>query len=65
MIAAAKRGTRALGIEYNPDMVELSKRNADKAGVAERATFVKGDIFAADFSKATVLTISAHVGGGP
>ena len=33
VITAAKRGARALGIEYNPDMVELSKRNAEKAGV--------------------------------
>ena len=34
VIAAAKRGARALGVEYNPDMVELSRRNAEKAGVA-------------------------------
>src|ERR1051325_11074999 len=37
VIAAAKRGARALGIEYNPDMVELSKRNATAAGVGEKA----------------------------
>src|SRR5690349_7271702 len=36
VIAAAKRGARALGVEYNPDMVELSKRNAAEAGVADR-----------------------------
>lgn len=57
VIAAAKRGARALGIEYNPDMVELSRRNAAKAGVAERASFVQGDIFASDLSKATVITL--------
>ena len=57
VIAAAKRGARALGIEYNPDMVELSKRNAAAAGVADKATFVKADIFESDFSKATVITM--------
>jgi hypothetical protein len=46
-----------MGIEYNPDMVELSKKNAAAAGVAAKATFVKADIFESDFSKATVLTL--------
>ena len=57
VIAAAKRGARALGIEYNPDMVELSKRNAEKEGVAGKANFVKADIFESDFSQATVITM--------
>jgi precorrin-6B methylase 2 len=57
VITAAKRGARALGIEYNPDMVELSKRNAAAAGVTDRATFVKADLFETDFSKATVITM--------
>ena len=57
VITAAKRGARALGIEYNPEMVELSKRNAEKAGVAERAQFMKADLFETDFSKATVITM--------
>ncbi len=57
VIAAAKRGARGLGVEYNNDMVELSKRNAAKEGVAERAQFVQGDMFQADFSKATVLAL--------
>ena len=57
VIAAAKRGARGRGVEYNPDMVELSKRNAEKAGVADKATFVQGDMFAADFSDATVLAL--------
>lgn len=57
VIAAAKRGARALGIEYNPDMVELSRRNAEKEGVGGRARFVRGDIFESDFSEATVLTL--------
>jgi hypothetical protein len=57
VITAARRGIKAHGIEYNPDMVELSKRNAEKAGVADRATFVHADIFESDFSQATVLTL--------
>jgi SAM-dependent methyltransferase len=57
VITAAKRGAKAHGIEYNPDMVELSKSNAEKEGVAGKATFVKADIFESDFSNATVLTL--------
>jgi len=57
VITAAKLGATAHGIEYNPDMVELSKRNAEKAGVTGKATFAKADIFASDFSKATVITM--------
>lgn len=57
VITAARRGIRALGIEYNPDMVELSKRNAAKAGIGDRASFVKADLFESDFSKATVITM--------
>jgi precorrin-6B methylase 2 len=57
VIAAAKRGARAMGVEYNPDMVELSKKNAQEAGVSDRATFVKADLFETDFSKATVVTM--------
>ncbi len=57
VIAAAKRGARATGFEFNPDMVALSKKNAEKAGVSEKANFVNADIFASDFSKATVITM--------
>ena len=57
VIAAARRGARALGIEFNPDMVKLSKANAAKEGVSNRATFMKADLFKADFSKATVITM--------
>jgi len=57
VITAAKRGARALGIEYNPDMVELSRRNAEKEGVTARATFMKADLFETDFSKASVITM--------
>ena len=44
VIAAAKRGARAMGVEYNPDLVQYSKQNAEKAGVAGKATFVQGDM---------------------
>jgi len=57
VITAAKRGARALGVEYNPDMVELSRHNAEKEGVAGKATFVKADLFETDFSRATVITM--------
>lgn len=57
IIAAAKRGARGIGVEFNPDMVALSRRAAEQAGVAERATFVEGDMFEADISKASVLAL--------
>jgi precorrin-6B methylase 2 len=57
VITAAKRGARAMGIEYNPDMVELSKKNAAAAGVSDRAAFAKADLFESDFSKAQVITM--------
>jgi SAM-dependent methyltransferase len=57
VIEAAKRGARAHGVEFNPDLVELSRRNALAAGVAERATFTHGDMFEADISKATALPL--------
>ena len=57
VIAAAKRGARALGVEFNADMVKLSTQRAIEAGVGDRATFVEGDMFEADISKATVLAL--------
>lgn len=57
IIAAAKRGARALGVEYNLDMVELSRRAAQKEGVADKAQFVQGDMYVADISKATVMAL--------
>jgi hypothetical protein len=57
VITAAKRGARALGIEYNPNMVALSQRNAEQAGVTDRAKFEQADLFETDFSKATVITM--------
>ena len=57
VIAAAGRGARALGVEYNPEMVKLATRNAVEAGVAGRATFVEGDMYQADISQANVLAL--------
>jgi precorrin-6B methylase 2 len=57
VIAAAKRGARAYGFEFNPDMIALSRRKAQEAGVADLATFIEGDMFEADISKATVLAL--------
>jgi SAM-dependent methyltransferase len=57
VIGAAKRGANALGVEYNPDMVDLSKRLAKEAGVADKAQFVQGDMFVADISKANVMAL--------
>jgi SAM-dependent methyltransferase len=57
VITAAKRGATAVGIEYDPEMVELSKQNAVKEGVTGKATFMKADLFETDLSKATVITM--------
>jgi len=57
VIAAARRGARAIGVEYNPDLVRLSNERAEEAGVSGRATFVEGDMFKADISRATVLAL--------
>jgi SAM-dependent methyltransferase len=57
-IAAAKQfGARAVGIEFNPEMAALARRNAERAGVSDRVTIITGDIFKEDFSKATVVTL--------
>jgi len=57
IIAAAKRGARARGVEWNQDMIDLSRRIAAKEGVAEKAEFVQGDMYEADVSQATVLAL--------
>ena len=57
-IAAAKLfGARSLGIEYNPEMAKHAQRNAEKAGVAGKTRIVQGDIFASDFTQASVVTM--------
>jgi SAM-dependent methyltransferase len=57
VIAAAKRGAQAVGIEFNPELVTFSQTKAREQGVASRARFVQGDIFEAQFSDATVVTL--------
>jgi hypothetical protein len=57
VITAAKKGLTAHGIEYNPQMVELAQKNAKAAGVSDKATFAKADIFESDFSKAQIITM--------
>lgn len=57
VIAAAKLGAMAIGIEYNPDMIEISKRKAEEAGVSSRTKFIRADLFEYDLSEATVITM--------
>jgi SAM-dependent methyltransferase len=57
VITAAKRGATAFGVEFNPNMVKLSRENAKKAGVSDHATFIEGDLFQADLSKATSISL--------
>ncbi len=57
VIEAAKRGAVATGIEYEPQLVELSKKRAEQEGVTENAVFFKADLFEFDFSEATVISL--------
>src|SRR5262245_61498010 len=57
VITAAKRGATAIGVEYNPEMVTLSRSNATKEGVNGKATFVQADLFQTDLTKPTVITM--------
>ena len=57
VIAAAKRGARALGVEFDDALIEVSRSAAEKAGVAGRAEFVQGDLYEADISQANVLVL--------
>ena len=57
IIAAARRGARGLGVEYNADLVEFARREAAAANVADKAAFEQGDMYEADISKATVLAL--------
>ncbi len=57
-IAAARRhGARAVGIEYNASLAAFAQREVERAGVADRARILQGDLFQTDFSQATVLTL--------
>jgi SAM-dependent methyltransferase len=55
--AARRYGARAVGIEFDPQMAEHARQNAKNAGVSDKVTIITGDIFAEDFSKATVVTL--------
>lgn len=57
IVAAKKFGARSLGIEYEADLVELSIRAAAREGVADRARFLRQDLFETDLSEATVVTL--------
>ena len=55
--AAKKYGARGIGIELDPELIKKANRNAQKAGVSDRVTFVQADLFKTDFSDATVVTL--------
>lgn len=58
VIAAAKRGAKkAVGVDIDPDRIREARENARSAGVADRVTFVEGDLFELDFSDASVVTL--------
>jgi methyltransferase family protein len=57
VITAARKGATAVGVEFNPEMVALARKRAAEAGVADHVTFIQGDLFEADLSKATVITL--------
>ena len=57
VIAAARRGARAVGIDIDPERIREARENARRAGVGKRVEFREGDLFKADFSEATVVTL--------
>jgi cyclopropane fatty-acyl-phospholipid synthase-like methyltransferase len=57
ILAAQLHGARGVGIEIDPKLVALSRANAKDAGVADRVTFIEADLFTADISPATVVTL--------
>ena len=57
IMAASKFGARATGVEFNPDMAALAQRNAQRAGVGDRARIIRGDIFETNFKDANVVTL--------
>jgi SAM-dependent methyltransferase len=57
IIAAQKYGARGVGIELDRQLVEISRLVAREGDVANRVTFVEGDLFTADISPATVVTL--------
>jgi 16S rRNA A1518/A1519 N6-dimethyltransferase RsmA/KsgA/DIM1 with predicted DNA glycosylase/AP lyase activity len=57
VVEAARRGARGVGVELDPQLIKESNRNARKAKVTERVRFIQEDIFKADLSDATVVTL--------
>ncbi len=57
VIAAAQRGAKGVGVEYDANLVAVSIDRAAKAGLAKRTTFMKADLFDIDLSEATVITM--------
>jgi hypothetical protein len=57
LTAATKHKASGMGIEIDPELVDLSNAAARKLGVADRVKFVRQDVFAADLSRTTVLTL--------
>ncbi|MEA5581382.1 methyltransferase domain-containing protein [Nodularia harveyana UHCC-0300] len=55
--AAQKYGTRGVGVEIDPELIEEATANAEAAGVGDRVKFVQQDLFKSDFSEATVVTL--------
>ncbi|MGE5248533.1 MAG: SAM-dependent methyltransferase [Verrucomicrobiota bacterium] len=55
--AARKYGARGVGIEYDATLIAQSRENARREGVSDRVEFRREDIFASDFSNATVVTM--------
>lgn len=57
VLAAQKFGARGVGVELEPGLVEISRQVAREGEVADRVTFIEGDLFTADISEATVVTL--------
>jgi SAM-dependent methyltransferase len=57
IMAARRYGARAHGIEFDAQLVALARENAKAAGVGDRASFEEADLWTADLSRATVVTI--------
>jgi SAM-dependent methyltransferase len=55
--AAKERGARGVGIDLNPQRIAEAKANAESAGVSDKVKFMVGDLFTADFSEASVVTL--------
>lgn len=58
VITSAKLyGTKGVGIDIDPQRIKEANENAAKENVAEQVSFIEGDLFKQDFSKATVVTL--------